>query len=167
MSAHTGFERKGGERTVSHRNAYFTVEAALVLPIVMSAMLLEIYLFCFQYDRCLLEQDAGSLLLWSSDAIRNIEETDALKKQMQIRTAEVYADKYVAWDITAMDITLDKNHIKVSGQGSLTFPVPPWNIWNDTNLWETEAVYKSNRQSPVFYIRQYRKLQKLTENNNK
>lgn len=152
---------------MGRRNAYFTVEAALVLPMVMSAILLGIYLFCFQYDRCLLEQDAGSLLLWGSAAIQNIEETEELKKQMQIRTAEVYADKYAAWDITAMEIKLEKNEINVNGRGALTFPVPQWNIWNDTNLWEAEAVYKSSRQSPVFYIRQYRKLQKLTENNNK
>ena len=149
------------------RNAYFTVEAALVLPMAMSAMLLSTYLFCFQYDRCLLEQDAGSLLLWSSAAAQNIEETEELKKQIQIRAAEVYADKYTAWDIIAMEIKLEKNDIKVSGRGALTFPVPQWNIWNNTNLWEAEAVYISNRQSPVFYIRQYRKLQKLTENNNK
>lgn len=152
---------------MSHGNGYFTVEAALVLPIVMSALLLGIYLFCFQYDRCLLEQDAAGLLLWSSTAVQNIEDAEELKRQMQSRAAEVYKEKYVAWDFTAMEIRLEKNEIGVSGRGAITFPVPQWNIWNDTNLWEAETVYKSSRQRPVLFIRQYRKLQRLTENSEK
>ena len=48
------------------RNAYFTVEAALVLPLVTGAILFVIYTMLFQYDRCLLEQDIGALALWGS-----------------------------------------------------------------------------------------------------
>ena len=33
------------------RNAYFTVEAALVLPLVTGAILFVIYTMLFQYDR--------------------------------------------------------------------------------------------------------------------
>ena len=48
------------------RNAYFTVEAALVLPVVIGAILFVIYMMLFQYDRCLLEQDIGGIALWGS-----------------------------------------------------------------------------------------------------
>ena len=36
---------------------YFTVEAAMIFPFVMGVILLVIYMWFFQYDRCLMEQD--------------------------------------------------------------------------------------------------------------
>ena len=39
--------------------AYFTVEAAVLYPIVLGVIVLMTYLLFFQYDRCLLEQDMG------------------------------------------------------------------------------------------------------------
>ena len=142
--------------------AYFTVEATLVLPLVMSAILLEIYLFCFQYDRCLLEQDMGSLILWCSEI--RLENADTVKEQeekIQNRTSEIYSDKYVAWELTTIDVQLEKNRISVIGRGQLTFPVPGWNLWNDINLWKDEVTYESRSISPVFYIRQLRKLDEM------
>lgn len=139
--------------------AYFTVEAALVLPLVMSAMLLGVYLFCFQYDRCLLEQDMGSLMVWCSQAaLENVGETKELEKKIRERTGEIYRDKYVAWEFTTINADVNKNDISVSGSGQLIFPVPGWNLWNDSNLWETNTRYECQRLSPVFYIRQFRKI---------
>lgn len=57
--------RRAGE-DMEKKNAYFTVEAALVLPIVIAALLFVIYMMLFQYDRCLLEQDMGAIALWGS-----------------------------------------------------------------------------------------------------
>ena len=142
--------------------AYFTVEATLVLPLVMSAILLDIYLFCFQYDRCLMEQDMGSLILWCSEI--RLENTDTVKEQeekIQNRTGEIYRDKYVAWELTTVDVQLEKNRISVVGRGQLTFPVPGWNLWNDINLWKGEVTYEDKSISPVFYIRQLRKLDEI------
>lgn len=141
------------------QNAYFTVEAALVLPMVMSAMLVGIYLFCYQYDRCLLEQDMGSLLIWNSAmAAQNAGETDKIAESIRQRAAQIDRAKYVAWKLTAIDVRLEKNDLSLSGQGELSFPVPGWNLWNQDNLWKAQVSYESSRLSPVFYIRQYRKL---------
>ena len=38
-------------------SAYMTVEAALIIPIVMGSILFVVYMMLFQYNRCLLEQD--------------------------------------------------------------------------------------------------------------
>ena len=43
--------------------AYLTVEAALILPMVLGVIILVIYLLFFQYDRCLMEQNVGKLAL--------------------------------------------------------------------------------------------------------
>lgn len=141
-------------------NAYFTVEAAMIFPLIMSGMMLGIYLFCFQYDRCLLEQDMGSLILWCRDrALQDTVESGDLEEQIRLRTSEIYKDKYVAWELSSVDVRLRKNDIYVSGAGCVTFPIPGWNLWNSSNLWRAKADYTSTRLSPVFYIRQYRKFE--------
>ena len=148
--------KKGKSRNCE---AYFTVEAALVLPLVMSAMLLGCYLFCFQYDRCLLEQDMGSMTVWCSRAASgNAGDARELKSKIEERMDEIYRDKYVAWEFTLMNVDLNHNNFSVNGSGQLIFPVPGWNFWNDSNIWSTEREYKSQRLSPVFMIRQFRKM---------
>lgn len=147
--------------------AYFTVEATLVLPLVMSAILLDIYLFCFQYDRCLMEQDMGSLILWCSEIrLENADTAKELEEKIQNRTSNIYRDKYVAWELTTVDVQLEKNRISIVGRGQLTFPVPGWNLWNDINLWKDEVTYESRSISPVFYIRQLRKLDDMLHRGN-
>lgn len=42
---------------------YFSVEAALVLPVVLSVYIFLIAMLFLQYDRCLLEQDMESMLI--------------------------------------------------------------------------------------------------------
>ena len=150
---------------MKRQNAYFTVEAALVLPLVISAMLLVTYLFCYQYDRCLLGQDMGSLALWSSAAASGyVGDTEELSKLLKQRAADIYQGKYVAWKSTDVVVRLEKNQITVFGSGELTFPVPGWNLWNDSNNWEAKTSFQHSRRSPVYYIRQYRKLKGLIDN---
>lgn len=147
------------------QNAYFTVEAALVLPMVMSAMLVGIYLFCYQYDRCLLEQDMGNLLIWGNAlTAENAGEIEKIKESLHQRAAQINRSKYVAWKLTAMDIRLEKNKLSITGRGELAFPVQGWNLWNQDNLWEAQVNYEISRLSPVFYIRQYRKLHGMLQN---
>ena len=133
-----------------------------MLPLVMSAMILGIYLFCYQYDRCLLEQDLGRLLLWGNGVVTgNAGDLQTQKDMLSLRASEIYREKYVAWEFTALDIKLEQNGLSIFGQGRLSFPVPGWNLWNGSNRWNAETSFTSARLSPVFYIRQYRKLQDM------
>lgn len=141
---------------VRGNEAYFTVEAAFVMPVVFSIFLAMIYLFLYQYDRCLLEQDMGSLVLWGNAV--PAESARELEEQLRHRASGIYHDKYFAWTTTDIDIELERKCIVVTGKGHLTFPLPGWNIWNHDNVWEAEVGYRSEKISPVFFIRQYHKL---------
>ena len=133
------------------RNAYFTVEAALLLPVVIGAMLFVIYTMLFQYDRCLLEQDIGAIALWGS--LVEASDTAELEQKAQTRMSELYREKYVAWRITELNASLNRNRFCMEGAGQLTFPVPGWNFWNADNVWGTKAGYGYSRLSPVTFIR--------------
>jgi hypothetical protein len=141
---------------IGGENAYMTVEAALVLPIVFAVQLLAVYLFIFQYDRCLLDQDVGrlSVLGCRAEAGDKDELTDSLKKA----ASEVYYEKYLAWNMESLTVELVKENVCVEGSGALKFPVPGWQLWDGETRWTASAVSEYQRLQPVFLIRQYKKL---------
>ena len=136
--------------------AYFVVEAALVLPLAISAIMLAVGLFVFQFDRCLMEQDMAAQAL--RGAVTEAESTEKLTEKMQMQTAELYRDKYVAWDLIMMEINLKRGIVEAVGQGEFRFSLPGWNLWNKENIWEAKALYKAHRIVPVDFIRNCRKV---------
>lgn len=138
------------------KNAFFTVEAAMVVPLVLSAILAAVSLFIFQYDRCLMEQDMGAQILKAASVMARTNEE--LTEKIQAQTAGLYRNKYVAWDIIMLDVKIKKGVIEASGEGNFRFPMPDWNLWNRENNWSVRAEYKARRISPITFIRNCRKI---------
>ena len=142
-------------------NAFFSVEAAMVMPLVISVVLLAVSLFVFQYNRCLMEQDMAAQTLKAavvSDETRSAEE---LTEKIQLQTAGLYRNKYVAWDIIMLEIKMKKGIVETTGKGEFRFPMPGWNLWNRENVWSTQTVYKVHQISPIKFIRNFRKLKSI------
>ncbi len=137
-------------------DAYFTVEAALVFPTVLGTLLFVIYMLFFQYDRCLLEQDLAAAALWGGSA--QISHMEELEERTHARLGEMYQEKYVAWELTALEATVERNRFVVCGSGRVMFPFPGWNFWISQRLWGMEAEYDCDRLSPVTFIRHCRRL---------
>lgn len=77
-------------------DAYFTVEAAILYPIILSVILLMTYLLLFQYDRCLLEQDIGKATVLSGSKWTLTKEQ--LNDYMQKKALHFDEEKYIAWE---------------------------------------------------------------------
>jgi len=142
---------------VEEGNAYFTVEAAMVFPVVIGTVLFVIYLMLFQYNRCLMEQDLGAMALWGSSV--EAAGTEELEEKTWERIGGMYRDKYVAWEITMLDVSLQKNSFSVKGSGQITFPLPELNFWSGENTWYMEAEYHFPRLAPASFVRLCHKLQ--------
>lgn len=142
-------------------DAYMTVEAALVFPVVMGSILFVIYTMLFQYDRCLLEQDTGAIALWGS--LAEAADTAELESKIQKRMSEMYRDKYMMWRFQTLEASLDKNCFSVNGAGQLSFPFAGLNYWGSGNTWGVQAGYGYNRLEPVTFIRICRKARKAVE----
>lgn len=142
-------------------NAYMTVEAALILPIVLASIFFVIYMMLFQYDRCLLEQDMGEMALWGS--LAQAPDTAALEEKVQGRVAEVYKEKYMMWRFTSLDVSLDKGKFSANGAGAVFFPFGGLNFWGGGNMWSAQAAYGYSRLAPVTFIRTCHKFQKAVE----
>ena len=128
--------------------AYFTVEAAMVLPVVLGSVLLVIHLLFFQYNRCLMEQDMGVLAL--RGAALQTEDNEERVRQIRNDGKELYYKKYIMWGNKEMELKQEKGKFCVRRSGQLEFPFFP-------QVSET-AVYKNHVISEVFFIRNYRKL---------
>ena len=144
-----------GKKRIEKENAFFSVEAALVMPLVMAAMLLAVSLFVFQYDRCLMEQDMAAQALKAASA--GARDKEELTEKVRMQAAELYRNKYVAWDMVVMDVKMKKGMVEALGEGRFRFPLPEWNFWNRENTWHVRAECKARRTSPVTFIRNYRK----------
>lgn len=137
-------------------NAYFTVEAALMLPIVTSALILTVFLFIFQYDRCLLEQDVNMLAVCAGTV--TAESRDALETAVREKATGIFADKYTAWKTGELQVVVNGDKVSVRGRGSLTLPVPEWNFFGNENTWRAGIRRETRRISPADFIRLYRKI---------
>lgn len=137
------------------KNAYFTVEAAMVMPIVVFVIVWLLYLALFQYNRCLMEQDVGWLALKGC----SLQETDkdALMQKLWYYADQTEDDKYVMWNMEDVQITLKAGNIMIMRSGELYFPFADW-MRNTEEYWNATATYKNQRVNPVDFIRMHRKV---------
>ncbi len=136
-------------------DGYFTVEATMVLPIVLVMIVLTIYLLFFQYNRCLLEQDVGILALRgvALQADNNQDRIQLLSQQK----AGLYYEKYIAWEQQEISVGIERGVLYVKGGGMVKFPFQSV-IVNGEQKWEVSVSYKNHVVSPVSFIRNCRKI---------
>ena len=91
-------------------NGYFTVEAALVMPVVLICYLLIIQLLIFIYERCIWEQNACRLPVWKeyvegyvqmNPAAEEISEKEIFQYVLQCLNEEEAEKYFLGQEITA------------------------------------------------------------------
>lgn len=133
---------------------YFSLEAALVLPMVLWVILFIVYLLFFQYNRCLMEQDMGILALRGAliQAENNTHRVEELKKTAE----EMDYKKYIAWETEGCHISSGQGKVSVQQRGQIMVPFR----WNNEEQawWSTTVSYENKLISPVTFIRTCRRL---------
>lgn len=128
--------------------AYLTVEAAMVVPVVIGTIVFLIYMMFYQYNRCLLEQDVGVL------AVRSVtmQEKDktALAVKLKGEATMLDGEKYLAWEMGEVDISMKGTTTHISRMGGL--------VLTHGNLWKAQAECESEQIGPTFLIRSCRKI---------
>ena len=139
-------------------DGFFTVEAAMVLSITLSAILLIIYLLFFQYNRCLMEQDMGTVAL--RGAVMQEEDMQDRLYKLKSQTGSLYQEKYVAWEYGEIGYKLEKGKIYVESTGKMQFPFSK--MFGDVDyVWSTTSIFENHILSPVSWIRNYRKITRV------
>ncbi len=116
------------------RDAYFTVEMSLVIPIVLFVMVLIIHFALYLYGRCILSQDVYLLAFRASVADEKEIGTDRASYLQGIAGAQ-FGRKYFGNRIPVLDVEASDSEIRVRGEteashramsGSGLMPLGSW-----------------------------------------
>jgi len=139
----------------SRAAAYFTVEAAMVLPCVLAVIVLVIYLLFYQYDRCLMEQNLGLLML-EAYAART---SDAGELVTVVQSGAAQEDeRFLALQTGNLSVSIQGNRIRLSMEGTLLYPFAGFQTNVNDGIWQFKAQTTGYKIQPVEFIRNYRKL---------
>ena len=137
-------------------DGYFSVEAALVFPLIIGTILSLMYLGFYQYDRCMLEFDMAAIALAGCSC--EDDEKGAVLDKMERMAAEFSKEKYIAWEADDIHIEVNGNRVSASGGGNLHFPFG-FLIRKEINgVWEVVTAYENKRLDPVAFVRGYKKI---------
>lgn len=126
---------------------YFTVEASLVLPMVIGTVIFVICVLLFWYNRCLMDQDAAMLSVKvvqiSGKSIQDREQ--ALKEWRK----EFMTDKHYGWDQEDPFLSQRLGRITIRQSGKLILGDFPW---------MAETVYENADIHPASFLRLCRRM---------
>ena len=139
--------------------AYFTLEAAILYPVVLGVVMLMMYLLFFQYDRCLMEQDMGRAAVRGGS--RWMQKKEELNLQLQEKELFFDTEKYIAWESELPTWKLEKNLVTVEQIGRIPYPFS--SVAGVPRYWSAKATFQVKRSNPVEILRNYRRYQEKTE----
>lgn len=135
---------------------YFTVEAALVIPLMLGVILLLMHMMLFQYNRCLLEQDIGILAFRGT--VLTAEHNSDLAAKLQEQAERLYLDKYIGFIRKDIRIKVGQGSISVSTEGkqeAFSNNMIPGIAGAE---WKTEVSYQNKQLSPTIFVRVCRRI---------
>ena len=142
---------------------YFSVEASMIIPLVIFLFSFLLYLTFYLYNRCVVSQDVyllafrGSLCCGSSP--------DEAEKYVTEQTPEQFGRKYIGIKSLIGTVDADRKWVEVQAEGimspSFTQPLLP------QSMWHFQAKSKAERICPAECIRKVRLAKKIAESMSK
>ena len=141
-------------------NAYFTVEAALILPLVMLFTTMMIFLAFYSYDRCIMEQSAYEAAICG--ASNHIKEAKIAQKEVKKAAAGLIEGKLFAISDVTCEVKVNANDVIVSYSGNVNMPFVTWlsEYISDTDF-SINVSQKARRSHQTKTIRSCRVLNRL------
>ena len=133
--------------------AYFTVEAALILPLIIGTIVYIICFLVFWYNRCVMEQEIAVYAVKGAQS--RIEEPEQLRIFLEECKEEYFSDQYVGWEMENPVYAMENREWKLKRKGSL--------FGKEAN-WKAEAIFECRWIYPADYLRLSRKTQLLAGN---
>lgn len=134
---------------------YFTVEATLIMPIVLYVCFFIIYTGFYWYDKCLMKQDAYRAALAGSSIYRD--DNQKVYNTVADTIARLAEDKYIATDYTVAITVQSKVNVTISGQIAMPFHGLAKLLGKEK--WEISEKVESKCINPVVFIRMCRMLE--------
>lgn len=154
---------KNNEKFKMHysQNAYFTLEACLIMPFVFGVIIFIMYVGFYSYDKCLLRQDTYRLLIRGCQ-IKNASNEDVMKR-IKEEESKWYYDKYVMCVWADKRISVEYNSIDISGGCVLNVSNPFADRLGTEKTWDINIEAEVARIHPIDTIRSCRKIESLLD----
>ncbi len=133
-------------------SGYFTVEAALLLPLAALALGVVLSLIMFSYNRCLLEQDVGMISLRVASFTTSYEDCLTIAEQLE---QGLYQGKYLACEPVEISCKVTPGTVKLSGETNVRNCL--WELLFGVSGQALETGYRNPKQTPLFWIRSGKK----------
>lgn len=142
---------------MKHTAGYMTVEAAMVVPVAIAAIVTVVYLGIYQYDRCVMEQDLALLSVFAV----SLEHDEAAGNRLQSRAGQVDLTQYLNCELSVFEVEFSGNAVKAWLKGEYVYPVPGWNWMVEDSGWEIGAYIELKRYSPEKVLRGMKKIREV------
>lgn len=133
---------------------YMTVEATLIILIVLYVCIFIIYSGFFLYDRCVIKQDAYRAVLRASSIYR--QDSQAVYNTAWDMMETLTAEKYIAAEYQYEIAVQGKVQVKICGQ--VQMPFRGLIELTGVSAWNIEETAESKCLNPVLFIRTCRRL---------
>ena len=137
------------------KNAYMTVEASLIMPIILGGIVFTIYLGIYLYNVCAIRQAAYIAALRGSQ-LRNASSSE-IEVYVEQELEKLLSGQILAKNKIGKEIKVSLHKIKVEINTDMKALFTGF-ISSKTGFWTVEIEAEANRVNPVDIIRNVRKL---------
>lgn len=141
---------------------YMTVEASLILPMVLCIYTVLIYTGYFLYNRCIATQDAYVLCYRESihkdDSLWSYPDGSVVRDE----EADQVGSKYLAIKSRNTEVSTERSIIKYSGEGTVTPPLFGGSVIMPQNIWTFRYGMSARHTDPPLNMRKARRVYDLT-----
>lgn len=148
-----------GKKTVS---GYFTLEACLLLPVILFIVVLFVYFSFFTYNNCILAQNSYILGVRANQLrIHSSENAIALLEQ---EIGKVFVQTYFGQGRADTAIETDRSGIVIKSRGTMQFPFHRLLLNSEIDgAWVINGAAQVYEYNPVEFIRKCRAAGKLIQ----
>ena len=136
-------------------NAYFTVEASMLIPLILGVIIFVIYFGIYLYNVCTLKQSSYTAALRGSQ-MKNAS-NEEIKGYTQQQLNQLVEQQILAKEKLETRIYVTGNKVKVHTSTNITMPFAGF-ISKAVDFWKIENEAEASRIDPVDIIRNVRKM---------
>lgn len=137
--------------------AYMTVEASLIMPMVLCIYVVLIYAGYYLYNRCVATQDAYVLCfresIYKDEDLWDYPDGNVVRSE----EADQVGDKYIAVKSTSSEVSTDGAIIRYSGEGNVAPPLFGGSSIMPQGIWTYRFGMSARHTDPPLNIRKARR----------
>lgn len=133
-------------------SGYFTVEAALLLPVITALLCMMLFLAFFSYDRGILEQAAYEAAIRGST--QYVESNEECYRIVKETATKLITDRLFAIEQISCTVSVSAQTVSVRYQCNFQMPLKNWieTVWGNSVL-TIDVMREAPRKSPAERIK--------------